>query len=267
MLHQRPMKLATWNINSVKARGDRLVAWLTQHRPDVLCLQELKGLEDTFPSVEVSALGYHIALNAQKTYNGVAILSLDPMSDIQLGLGDAELDEQARLISARIRGVTVMCAYFPNGGALDSDKYPYKLAWMARLRSVLDERFDAQRDALALCGDFNVALYDDDMARPEEWLNGVLANDEVRAALRHIAGFGLSDVVRPFHPDGGVYSWWDYRGRGFERGNGLRIDHVYCTPRLSASCVGAMVDRRERAIDEAKSGPSDHAPVVVEFDA
>ncbi|MCA9576415.1 MAG: exodeoxyribonuclease III [Polyangiales bacterium] len=261
------MKLATWNINSVKARGDRLVAWLTEHRPDVLCLQELKGLEDTFPSVEVAALGYHIALNAQKTYNGVAILSLDPMSDVRLGLDDPTFDEQARVISARIRGATVMCAYFPNGGALDSDKYPYKLAWMARLREVLDARFDPEKDALALCGDFNVAPFDDDMARPEEWHGGVLANPDVRAALRHIADFGFTDVVRGFHPDGGVYSWWDYRGLGFERGNGLRIDHVYCTPRLATACVGAIVDRVERAADETKSGPSDHAPVMVEFDA
>ena len=261
------MKLVTWNINSVKARGDRLVAWLTEHRPDVLCLQELKGLEDTFPSVEVAALGYHIALNAQKTYNGVAILSLDPLTDVQLGLGDPAFDEQARLISARVRGVTVVCAYFPNGGSLDSDKYPFKLAWMKRLREVLDQRYSAETDAVVLCGDFNVALHDDDMARPEEWHAGVLANPEVRSALRHIADFGLVDVVRPFHPTGGVHTWWDYRGLGFERGNGLRIDHVYCTPRLASACIGAMVDRVERAADATKSGPTDHAPVMVEFDA
>lgn len=255
------MKLATWNVNSIKARKDRALSWLEQHQPDVLCIQELKVEDKGFPKSEVEALGYHCAIHGQKTYNGVAILSRTPPEEVTQGLGDGVDDTHARLISAKVDGVRILSAYFPNGQEVGSDKFAYKLEWMKRLRAYLDTHCDAHADEVALCGDFNVAPFDDDIARLKEFQGGVLACDEVRDALAAIRDFGLVDVFRPFHPDGRVYSWWDYRGGGFERGNGLRIDHVYATARLARRSIGAIVDREER---KGKL-PSDHAPVVVEF--
>jgi exodeoxyribonuclease-3 len=256
------MKVATWNVNSIRARREHVMDWLDAAQPDVLCLQELKMTEAEFPFEELRESGYEAAVLGQKTYNGVAILSRRPIEDVQRGMEDGEDDPQARLICARVEGASIISAYFPNGGELGSDKYAYKLRWMERLRRWLDTQFDASADEVALCGDFNVAPWDDDIGRPEQWRSSVLACDEVREALDGIASFGLHDVVRPFHPQGGVFSWWDYRGRGFERGNGLRIDHVYCTPRLADRTIGAIVDRRERG----RKSPSDHAPVMVELE-
>lgn len=254
------MRIATWNVNSVRVRRARMLAWLEKHRPDVLCLQELKCEEKDFPSLEVKALGYHAVLLGQKTYNGVAILSKEPPSDVVAGIGDASLDVQSRLLHAKVAGVHILSAYFPNGGEIGSEKYAYKLRWMAQLDTYL-ERFDTARDPVVLTGDFNVAPFDDDIARPKEWLGGVLANDEVRAAVAKIRGRGFVDAFRPFFPEGGVYTWWDYRGAGFERGNGLRIDLAYVTPPVASRVIGAIVDKVERAGE----GPSDHAPVTIEL--
>ena len=255
------MKVATWNVNSIRARRQHVMDWLDAAQPDVLCLQELKVTDTDFPYDDIRECGYEAAVSGQKTRNGVAILSRHPIADVVHGLGDDEDDPQARLISGRIKGATVLSAYFPNGGEVGSDKYEYKLRWMARLGRMLARRFDPATDELALCGDFNVAPWDDDIGRLSEWRSSVLACDPVRDALTQIASFGLHDVVRPFHPAGGVFSWWDYRGRGFERGNGLRIDHIYCTPKLAERAIGAAVDREERG----RKSPSDHAPAVVEF--
>ena len=255
------MKVATWNVNSIRARRQHVVDWLDAAQPDVLCLQELKVVEGDFPYEEIRDCGYEAAVFGQKTYNGVAILSRQPMSNVVADLGDSEDDPQARLISAEVDGLTILSAYFPNGGEVGSDKFEYKLQWIRRLREALGKRVDPDTDQVALCGDFNVAPFDDDIGRPAEWRSSVLACDAVRDALTELASFGLQDVFRPFHPSGGVFSWWDYRGRGFERGNGLRIDHVYCTPKLAERTIGAIVDREERA----RNSPSDHAPVVVEF--
>ncbi len=254
------MKLVTWNINSVRAREQRLVDWLTKHQPDVICLQELKVTDDLFPRDKVEALGYQVATHGQKTYNGVAILSRTPLEDVRIGLGDDVEDDHARLISAKVEGIRVICGYFPNGGDMDSDKYVYKLRWFERLRAHLDRNF-SKDEPLALLGDYNVATFGDDIARPEELEGTVLANPEIRESLARIRDFGLSDVFRPFHPRGGVYTWWDYRGMGFERGNGMRIDHHYYTDCLAKRVIGAAVDRTER---EGK-GASDHAPVLVEI--
>jgi len=255
------MKVATWNVNSIRARRQHVVDWLDAAQPDVLCLQELKVTDGDFPFEEIRDCGYEAAVFGQKTYNGVAILSPHSISNVVQGLGDEEDDPQARLISGEVDGVTIVSAYFPNGGEVGSDKFQYKLRWIARLRETLSQRCDPETDHVALCGDFNVAPFDDDIGRPAEWRSSVLACDAVRDGLTELASFGLYDVFRPFHPDGGVFSWWDYRGRGFERGNGLRIDHIYCTRRLAERTIGAVVDREERA----RKSPSDHAPVVVEF--
>jgi len=254
------MKVATWNVNSIRARRRHVLDWLDGARPDVLCLQELKVADADFPHDEVGECGYEAAVHGQKTYNGVALLSRSPMSDVVRGLGDD--DTQARLIRARVDGVTILSAYFPNGGEVGSDKFEYKLDWMARLRAMLASEFDPTVDSVALCGDFNVAPRDEDIGRPEQWRDSVLACEPVRTALEEISSVGLEDVFRRFHPQGGVFSWWDYRGRGFERGNGLRIDHVYASRPLAVRTIGAVVDKEERR----RSSPSDHAPVMVEFE-
>jgi len=261
MLLHTGMKVATWNVNSIRARRQHVVDWLDAAQPDVLCLQELKVADADFPFDEVRECGYEAEVFGQKTYNGVAIVSRYPLSNVVRGL-DGDDDSQARLIRADVKGVTVLSAYFPNGGEVGSDKFEHKLQWMGRLHQMLKARFDPKVTQLALCGDFNVAPRDEDIGRPSEWRDSVLACDPVRKALDDVASFGLVDVFRPFHPDGGVFSWWDYRGRGFERGNGLRIDHIYATPPLAERAIGAAIDREERR----RKSPSDHAPVMVEFE-
>lgn len=254
------MKLATWNVNSIKARHERLLAFLARERPDVVCLQETKVLDEGFPHLELRGAGYYAVHLGQRAYNGVAILSKLEPKEVFYGMKDDGADEHARLIGARIGDVSVISAYFPNGGDMGSDKYAYKLAWMERLRGELDARF-SPNDALALCGDFNVAPFADDVSL-KDFEGSVLANPEVRAALERIRAFGLVDVVRPFHPRGGVYTWWDYRAMGFERNHGLRIDHVYATSKVADRVIGAVVDRGERQ----GKGASDHAPLIVEID-
>lgn len=256
------MKIASWNVNSLNVRLPHLERWLRESAPDVVGIQETKLEDHRFPDATLAGLGYRSVFAGQKTYNGVAILSRAPLEDVSIAMDDAVDDSHARLIAATTYGIRVISAYFPNGGSIDSEKYPYKLKWMARLREELVRSMQRYPIPHALCGDFNVAPFEDDVARPQEFEGGVLANDEVRAALRAIADVGLVDVFRPFHPQGGVYSWWDYRGGGFERGNGLRIDHIYASPELAARCIGAIVDREERR----GTAPSDHAPVVAEFD-
>lgn len=260
MTDAKTLTIATWNVNSIRARGERVLEWLARVQPDVLCLQELKIEEKDFPFDEVTERGYTAHVHAQRTYNGVAILSRESATDVAPGMGDGVEDPAARLISARIRGIRVLCGYFPNGQQVGSDKYFYKLEWMHRLVSYLRATATANDD-IVLCGDFNVAPDDKDVARPEEWGQSVLCHAEARAALERIAEWGLVDVVRQHHPDGGVYSWWDYRMLAFPKGNGLRIDHIFATRSLAERCVSARVDR------EARKGkkPSDHAPVLATF--
>lgn len=255
-----PMRIVTWNVNSVRARLDRVVTWLKAHQPDALCLQELKVTDDVFPFDAIREAGYEAAVHGQKTYNGVAILAKTAPADVMRGLGDATLDEQARFICATVDGVRVASAYFPNGGEVDGPRYPYKLAWMRGVRAWLDANVNPH-EAFALTGDFNVALDDLDVAEPAYWKDSVLTHDDVREATAEIAVFGLEDVFRKHHPDGRIYSWWDYRDMAFPKNNGLRIDHVFATAPLAARSTAAWVDRDERS----GKGASDHAPVVVEF--
>lgn len=254
------MKVATWNVNSIRVRLPRLLAWLGAHAPDVLCLQEIKVPEEDFPTEELRAAGYSAAVHGQRTYNGVAILSRAPAEDVRPGLRDGSEDAQSRLLSARIDGVRVYSAYFPNGGEVDSDKWRYKLAWMERLRAHLRSHADPA-EPLLLCGDFNVAPEARDVARPEEWEGTVLCHPEARAALQRLVDWGLRDTFRLHHAEGGFYSWWDYRQLGFPKNNGLRIDHVFATAPMAARCRAASIDREERKGKQ----PSDHAPVMAEF--
>jgi len=254
------MKIATWNVNSLKARKERLIAWLSAHSPDVLCMQELKLEDSAFPRDELRELGYHAVLHGQKAYNGVAILSRTEISDVLIGLDDGVEDPQARCIAGTIQGIRFVCVYVPNGGETSSEKFVYKRAWLDRLRAHLQARYEPAQ-SLVLCGDFNVAPDDLDVARPDEWKDSVLCAPEVRSQFRALIDWGLVDSFRAKHPEGHIYSWWDYRMLGFPKGNGLRIDHLLMTPSLDARCTATSIDREQR---KGKL-PSDHAPVIAEL--
>lgn len=255
------MKIATWNVNSIRARQDRLLPWLEVVQPDVLCLQELKVTDEAFPYEAVRKAGYHAAVYGQKTYNGVAILSRTEPVGVLRGMDDDARDPQARLISAEIDGIRVLSAYVPNGQSVGSQKYLYKLGWMRRLGEHLEQQFDPS-GPLVLCGDLNVAPDDRDVAHPAQWAGTVLCHQDARNALEEIRAWGLVDVFRQHHPQGGVYSWWDYRMRAFARDDGLRIDHVFATQPMATRCTGAEIDRDQRGGER----PSDHAPVIAVFD-
>jgi exodeoxyribonuclease-3 len=256
------MKIASWNVNSIRARLERVLAWLAAQQPDVLCLQEIKVQDGDFPTEAFEEAGYHVGVHGQRTYNGVAILSHSPLADVSAGLRDDVDDPAARLLEARVEGIRILSAYVPNGGEVGSDKFVYKLAWLDRLLAYLEQNARSA-EPLILCGDLNVAPEDRDVARPEEWKDTVLCHPDVRAALRRILDWGLVDTFRLHHEGEGFYSWWDYRELGFPRNNGLRIDHILATAVLARRCQDASIDR------EARKGkqPSDHAPVVAVFSA
>ncbi|MBC7795038.1 MAG: exodeoxyribonuclease III [Clostridia bacterium] len=254
------MKVVTWNVNSVRAREERLLNWLRANKPDVVCLQETKVPDGQFPVEKVRELGYEVALNGQKAYNGVALLSRTPIDDVRVGFSDGHDDPQARFISGIVQGTRVASVYIPNGSEVGSDKWAYKLAWLKRLRAYL-EKHHAEGEPLLVCGDYNVALEARDVARPAEWETSVLFHPEARAALEHFMSFGLVDVFRKLREEPGLYSWWDYRMLGFPKGNGLRIDLVLGTKVIADKCVEAVIDRNERKGKQ----PSDHAPVALTF--
>lgn len=273
------MRIATWNVNSVKARRDRVVGWIGRHEPDALCLQELKTTDEAYPAEAVREAGCESAVFGQKAYNGVALVSPHPISAVRRGWApdaagagdaggapadaDAGLGSEARLIGGTIRGVVVFSAYFPNGRSVGQPSYAGKLAWMARLLDFLESHFDP-RDPLVLAGDFNVAPDDLDAKNPESWAGSVLCHADARAALERIREWGFVDVVRKHNPEGGLYSWWDYRRLAFPKNDGLRIDHVFATAPVAEASAGAWVDRDQRKGGKADK-PSDHAPVVADF--
>jgi exodeoxyribonuclease-3 len=257
------MKIVTWNVNSVKVRLDRLLALLGRESPDVLCLQETKIADEAFPREPFERAGYRLAVHGQRTYNGVAILSRDELGCVTCGLGDEVADDQARLLAADLGEVRIFCAYVPNGATVGSDKWAYKLAWLARLRQTL-QRTCEPGGRVVVCGDLNVATRDEDVAHPDAWARTVLCHPDVRGALADLMDWGLVDVFARLHPDGGVYSWWDYRGGAFHKNDGLRIDHVLATAAQADRATSARVDRDERK-GTRDDKPSDHAPVIVEF--
>jgi exodeoxyribonuclease III len=256
------MKLATWNVNSIRARQDRLLDWLRSAAPDAVCLQETKVDDAGFPFDALQAAGYHAVTLGQRTYNGVAILSRRPATDVMRGFGDDVDDEQARTIAATVDGVRVISVYVPNGQEVGSDKYAYKLAWLARLRTYLQRHADPARP-LALCGDMNVAPEDRDVYDPVAWGPGVLCSPPERSGLANVLAWGLVDVFRRHHSEGGMFSWWDYRGISLFKNLGLRIDHIFATHALAERSLGCEIDRAARKGHNA----SDHAPVVAEFAA
>ncbi|HZN02048.1 MAG TPA: exodeoxyribonuclease III [Candidatus Polarisedimenticolia bacterium] len=253
------MTIASWNVNSVRARRERLLRWLEKNRPDVVCLQETKVTDADFPLAETTALGYYAVLHGQKGYNGVAILAIEQPQAVERGFGDDGDDAHARFIVATVRGVRVASVYVPNGRAVGSDKWDFKLAWLKRLRAWLDRR--AVSEPLVLCGDFNVAPEERDVKNPAFWSGTVLFHPEARRALQEVTSWGLVDVFRRHNQEAGFYSWWDYRMLGFPKNDGLRIDLVLATPPLAERSVAASIDREER---KGKL-PSDHAPVIAGF--
>ena len=254
------LKVASWNVNSVRVRAERIVEWLRTHSPDVLCLQEIKTLEAHFPYAAFHALGYTAAVFGQKTYNGVAILSRLPMTELSPGFMGEPADPEARLLAATIAGVRVHSVYVPNGQSLTSDRYAHKLRWLGRLGEHFDRR---ERDQpLLFCGDFNVAPDERDLYDPAAFGEDVVFHVDVRNAYARLVGpRGLVDTFRLFHPETGHFSWWDYRQLGFAKGRGLRIDLILATEDLAKCCTSASIDR------EARKGtqPSDHAPVLAAF--
>lgn len=253
--------IATWNVNSVKARWERLQAFLKRAAPDVACLQELKGVTENFPREALKELGYDSAVLGQKTYNGVCILSRAPLTDVTTGFQDGVEDPAARFIGATTYGMRIYSAYIPNGQAVGSEKYAYKMLWLERLRKYLDKHESPTKPAI-VAGDFNVAPEDRDVHDPKAWEGQLLCSIPEREALAKICAFGLKDTFRKHHADGGLYSWWDYRMLGFPKNLGLRIDFILATAPLWEVCSQARIDRDERK----GQTPSDHAPVLATFD-
>ncbi|MDP2827763.1 MAG: exodeoxyribonuclease III [Sulfuricellaceae bacterium] len=253
------MKIATWNVNSLKVRLPHVLDWLAAHQPDALCLQELKQEDKNFPLAEIEAAGYHASFAGQKTYNGVAILSKAPAQDVVVNI-PGFADEQKRVLAATIDGVRLVCAYFPNGQSVDSDKYQYKLQWLDALITWLEGELK-QHPRLALLGDYNIAPDDRDVHDPKAWEGQVLCSVPERDAFRRLLGLGLHDSFRLFPQAEGSFTWWDYRLNAFRRKLGMRIDHILISDALLSSCSGCAVDIEPRKLER----PSDHAPVVVEL--
>ncbi len=255
------MKIATWNVNSLKVRLPQVLDWLAEHRPDALCLQELKMEDKAFPVDALEAAGYRAVFNGQKTYNGVAILSPRALDESAAGVvrdipGFA--DEQKRIIAATVDGVRVICGYFPNGQAVGSDKFEYKLRWLAALTGWLRDEMKAH-ERLVLTGDFNIAPEDRD-AHPD-WKDEIHVSPPERAAFAALLELGLVDAFRLFEQPERSFSWWDYRMMAFRRNFGLRIDHVLVSPALRDACRSCTIDKAPRRLER----PSDHAPVVLEM--
>jgi exodeoxyribonuclease III len=253
------MKLATWNVNSVKVRLPQLLEWLAAVRPDVLCLQELKCEEAKFPRAELEAAGYASAVSGQKTYNGVAILARGVPADVVAGI-PGFADEQKRVLAATVAGVRVVCVYCPNGQAVGSDKYEYKLRWFVALREHLAAEL-RNHARLVVAGDFNVAPEDRDVHDPKAWEGQVHVSEPERVAWRALLALGLKDSFRLFEQPERTFSWWDYRMMGFRRNAGLRIDHVLLSDALASACVASTIDKAPRKLER----PSDHAPALAEL--
>ena len=254
------MKIATWNVNSMNVRLPHVLEWLAANEPDVLVLQEIKQLTEAFPVDALREAGYESIASGQKTYNGVAVVSKSVPTDPVTDFPGFE-DPQRRVLASTVNGVRIVDLYVPNGQSVGSEKFEYKLRWLAALHRFLQQQL-AQHDKLVVLGDFNIAPADEDVYDAEKWGDDVLCSPQEREALRRILDLGLTDVFRNFEQPEKCFSWWDYRAAGFRRNAGLRIDLILASASMAASCVGSHVDKEPRAWER----PSDHAPVVAEFD-
>ncbi len=253
------MKLATWNVNSLKVRLPHVLEWLAANQPDVLCLQETKLEDANFPAAEIEAAGYRPIFCGQKTYNGVALLGKTDGTEIVSAI-PGFVDDQKRVLAATYGEIRVVCAYFPNGQSLDSDKYQYKLSWLKALIEWLQQEV-AKYPKLALLGDYNIAPEDRDVHDPKAWEGQVLVSPAEREAFRELQALGLKDAFRLFEQPENAFSWWDYRMAAFRRNLGLRIDHILLMPGLAGNCSACWIDKAPRKLER----PSDHAPVVAEL--
>ncbi len=261
------MKVATFNINGIKARIEALSAWLETAAPDLVVLQEIKSVDENFPATHFEDLGWNVVTHGQKSFNGVAILSKTPVEDVMRGLPGDDADEQARYIEATVTGthaVRIAGLYLPNGNPAPGPKYDYKLAWMARLRARAAELLESEMPVVML-GDFNVIPEPRDAARPEVWSEDALFLPESRASLRRIVWQGWTDAVRTLDPRAsrGPFTFWDYQAGAWQKDNGIRIDHILLSPQAADLLIEVGVDRDSRAADK----PSDHVPVWVELAA
>jgi len=253
------VKIATWNVNSLRVRLPQVLDWLRANEPDVLCIQETKLKDEDFPSDDIDALGYHSAFAGQKTYNGVAVLSRRPMEGVEMDIPGLD-DPQRRVLSAGVGSIRVLNLYVPNGQEVGSDKYEYKLDWLAHLVKYA-KKLKTENPSTVICGDFNIAPEDRDVHDPEAWRGKVLCSERERAAFRELAAAGFHDTFRKFDQPENTFSWWDYRAAAFRRNRGLRIDHILCSDALYDHATSCTVDTAPRKLER----PSDHAPVVAEF--
>jgi exodeoxyribonuclease-3 len=258
------MRIATWNVNSIKQRIDGATAWLSETQPDVVCLQETKCVDDAFPRESFEALGYNVAVHGQKAFNGVAILSKLPLEDVRPGLPGDDSDDHARFMEATISvpggAVRVASIYLPNGNPIGTDKYSYKIKWMDRLLHYARERL-ALEEPLILAGDYNVIPAPVDVHNPELWVNDALFLPETRAHFRALTYLGLTDAIRAVSPDPNIYTFWDYQAGAWQKNNGIRIDHLLLSPAAADRLAAAGIDKHVRAWEK----PSDHVPVWIEL--
>ncbi|WP_427160761.1 exodeoxyribonuclease III [Aliinostoc sp. HNIBRCY26] len=260
------MKIATWNVNSIRTRLEQVIDWLGQNPVDVLCLQETKVVDADFPRSPLEDLGYHLYVSGQKSYNGVALVSQKPLANVTMGFIpilpeiDPIWDEQKRVITGVIDGVRILNLYVPNGSSIGSEKYEFKLRWLTVLRQYLQTLLSSE-PAICMCGDFNIALEARDIHEKVKAENHIMASEAERQALKDILELGFADAFRKFTSEGGHYSWWDYRTAAFRRNQGWRIDHHYLTPTLYDRAASCIIDITPRKLTQ----PSDHTPVIVEF--
>nr|WP_316657190.1 exodeoxyribonuclease III [uncultured Gellertiella sp.] len=259
------MKIATWNINGVKARIENLCHWLRQTSPDIVCLQEIKSQDETFPRLEIEALGYHVETHGQKGFNGVALLSKQKPVEVLRGLPGDDSDEQSRFIegvyAVGTRTIRVCSIYLPNGNPVDSEKYPYKLRWMDRLRALMADRL-ALEQPIVFAGDYNVIPAPEDCHDPALWAHDALFLPATRAAFQQLENLGLVDALRAMTPAGRTYTFWDYQAGAWPKNNGIRIDHLMLSPEAADRLRSVEIDKDVRSWDK----PSDHVPVIGNFD-
>ncbi len=253
------MKISTWNVNSIRVRLGHLKDWAGQQTPDVICLQETKIVDELFPVDGAAEAGYSVTFFGQKTYNGVATLAKGKMEDVVTGIPGYD-DPQRRVLSVTVDGVRIINVYVPNGKAVDSDKYFYKLEWLNHLNQFVEQEL-ARNDRLVIVGDYNIAPADADVHDPEEWQGKILCSDAEREQFQSLIALGLNDSFRLFEQPERSFSWWDYRAAGFRRDLGLRIDHILISDALRDQCVRCDIDKEPRRWER----PSDHAPVLAEI--
>lgn len=259
------MRIATWNVNSINQRTENLIEWIKSRSPDVVCLQEIKCLTEGFPREAFEALGYNLAIQGQKSFNGVAILSKFPLEDIELSLPGDTSDEQSRFVAATVSTVSgairIACLYLPNGNPPDSDKYTYKIRWMERLFRYCREHM-ALEEPLVLGGDFNVIPLPEDARNPAAWTGDALFLPKTRQSFQAIANLGFTDAIRAISEDSGIYTFWDYQAGAWQKNNGIRIDHLMLSPRAADRLQAGGIDKHVRAWER----PSDHVPVWIDLD-